>query len=684
MALATERSTPPEGPDGLRRLAATTPDVSALVDLATSDDVGVLCLVATRPETPADAVERLVAHPDAAVRRAAAHRRDLSDDQIRRLSLDPERSVRRAAHRRQSLDIETVLELRRRGLESSASTARLAALIADPSVTSTLLADDATAIWAAGGVLDDRTVRRSFRERAIWIRRHLAATCVFGPRGREHVANDADRLVQEAVVRRSDLTDAQRRRLVRRGGVWAAAAILGEHRDRRLVAAARRRRHPVVRRRCAQFESNPALLWWWGIRPSWAVARALASNPHVGPRLQRRLIARQTMWSVASVLAARPDVARVVRSLGAAPPIQFALAQNPATPAEVVAELRTSRDPYVRGLASVHPNTPAAAAHALLVDPDQPAWVVRRAALREDLPSDDREAALAWLALGGGVGDPHFDPVTCMGTPDLSQPGQVAYDREAHRNGIESVLWRARALVGQRADRLGNHRLFALARDEHPAVRRVAAGYLLIDTLAELRWDEDHAVSLVAENSSSRSEVQSLRSPPRQRSRWRWALAALPLWIVSWAVNAMVEPVDRSTSPFVPAVSVAPAADDLSTADTTGGIVLTPLVNSTVLYPGRLLHLCEVAGLDIMLRTDGGLLLSFDVTGDVGRIVEVDDLNSVAVALHERIIIRLPTFDDAIPTDSIRISAPGSTTYPTPIELQVDRAAQRIVGEGCE
>lgn len=684
MVLARERSTSPDAPDERRRLAAVTTDPSLLTELASGDDIEVLCLVAARPETPSDVVDRLLVHPAAAVRRSVAHRRDLPADQIRQLALDPMRSVRRAAHRRQSLEIETVIELRRRGIESRASGVRLASLLTDPSVTATLLADDTTAMWAAGGVLDDRTVRRSFGARAVWIRRHLAATCVFTPRGRARVTNDPDRLVQEAVVRGDDLPEPERRRIVRRGGVWAAATILGAHGDRRLLAAARRRRHPVVRRRCARLESNPVVLWWWCIRPSWDVARALASNPHIGPRLQRRLVARQPMWSVAATVAARPDVERVARSLGSAPPIQLALAHNPATPEDVVADLRRSRDPYIRGLAWVHPRTSPAVLRTLLADPDQPAWVLRRAASRADVPSDERDAVLAWLALGGGVGDPNFDPVTCRGTPDPSRPAHLAYDQEVQQNGLESTLWRARALVGQRAERLGNHRLFALARDDHPAVRRVAAGYLLTDTLAELRWDEDAAVSLVAESAASRSEVQSLRTPPRQRSRWRWALAVLPLWVVSWVINALVEPVERPTNGFVPAAALEPTVDELPSMDTSGRLDLAPPVTPGALYPGRLLHFCQVAGVLINLRTDGGLLLTFDVLDDVGRVVTVDDLDPQVVARRERIVIRLPTFDDAIPTDSVRLASPGSAKYDALIELEVDRAEQRIVGEGCE
>ncbi|MFN8020852.1 MAG: hypothetical protein U0Q03_04915 [Acidimicrobiales bacterium] len=424
---------------------------------------------------------------------------NLDTDLKTTLAWDSARTVRRAVFRHQQFDLDALLGLLRSGVDSTRLHEQLRLHVADPTVTRRLLKDRTTWWWAAGGSIDHRTFAEVFSELPPWMRQHLARTCRFERRDLVKLSRDADRDVQEAVGGRADLSPVDRRAIARRGHVWARAAVVaaaepGSRVPRRL----RFRRHRVIRRVVAAREQNQLLLWWWSTSAPWDVACAIASNPNIGRRTIRQLTSRERAWSVSEVLARREDVPEFAQRLNTAPPVLLALATNPAAPPWAIEHLVRSPDPYVRGQATGHPAAPVEMARAKLVDPATPVWVVRRAAQHPDLDEDERDAALAWLALGGGTGDPNFDPITCRGNPDITRSVVAAFEDEARREGLLSPLWRGRERWTHQHQSLGYPSLRAMASDSHVAVRRRAASFRWRSLLQELVFDADRQVAATA------------------------------------------------------------------------------------------------------------------------------------------------------------------------------------------
>lgn len=659
----------------MRRRTATSDDAVELERLATADDLGVVCLVAGSRATSAAVVASLAQHPADCVRRVVARRADLAADLIEQLALDPSRHVRRATHITHELAVSTLVELRRRGWWSPRLEDRLRRVLDDPMATAALVRDPATVTLACGGVLDRETVRNELHQLPDWSVRMLANTCRFDGRSAVALARNPDRLVQESLASNPHLTNSMRRRIVRLGGVWASAAALGDAPGTALRSLARFRSHRVVRRRAARFERNRLVLSFWARQPDWDVARALAANPRLPLHVQRRLARRASFWSVREALARRTDVSRIVNVLGASAPVQFALASNPAAPADVVGGLGTVRDPYVRGLAESHPTTPPERVRALLADPEQPAWLLRRLASHPSLTDDERDIALSWITLGGCVGDPTFDPVMCTGSPNPESSASDAYDAELRLNGLESVLWRARARAGRGP--LGNHRLFELAHDPHPGVRSVAASYLLADTLAELRWDEIPAVSQRAQTTAAQSGVRALLTPPPIGRRPWWLLAAVPFGL--WLVTVLVEPAQRPDPPYYVPTSEAPT-EDVGASKPGASSDLTGLTDLLSRYPGRLLDSCWLDGVLVTTRDDGGLLITLDVVDEWNRIVKVDDLEPQAIAVRQTAVIPLAVGEAK---HVVKIAPQDEATRLETIELSLVHATGSIDGSGC-
>lgn len=516
----------------LHRVAATTGDQRVLEEIARRTEISILCLVAANPAAPAAIVDRLAGHDAVAVRRAVACRPGLGPALVERLIDDPGRTVRRAVWRHQEVDVDTVLGRLRRGVVGGGLMVRLGQLVSDPAVTRRLISDATTVWWAAGGTVDGGTYRTLVRTLPEWQRAHVARTCRFTDRDLHHLSRDPSRQVQEAVAGRSDLSAAQRARIIRRGRVWASAAALRAVPQARPSGRRRLLPHRVIRRVSAERETNRLLMWVWSLGPTWDVGCSLARNPRLGARTARLLAARSP-WSVSAELARRDDIATIVHHLQLSPQVQLVLACNPATPDRVVRWLLESGDPFVRGQAIGHPLAPIAEVRRVIADPTTPAWIVRRASHHPGLDSGERDASLSWIALGGGAGDPSFDPVTCTGNPDASTTPESAYDAEAKRTGLRSVLWRARDVWVTRHHRLGFETLSELSSDPHWNVRYRIATFEWLWLLDELRWDEHPSVAAAA------SRVREGAATKERRDRRTFYVGAAKVFAVLAATAAI-------------------------------------------------------------------------------------------------------------------------------------------------
>ncbi len=239
----------------------------------------------------------------------------------------------------------------------------------------------------------------------------------------------------------------------------------------------------------------------------WDVRVAVVTNARTSPRLLRRFNERGT-WAIRDAIANRPDVASVVTSsVGWHPGARLTLATNPATPANVIAELLADVNPYVRAQARGHAAAPVGAVLEAAADPRRPAWELRRIAEHPGLVDAERDRILTWLALGGAEGDVHFDPVSCTGTPgEVGQPHEDAYRYECDVDALLSPLWRARRHVGiaPQHGTLPRATVAAMARDPHPEVRVVAAGFSPNADLEDLANDAAPAVSARATTTLAR------------------------------------------------------------------------------------------------------------------------------------------------------------------------------------
>ena len=649
------------------RVAATTSDPALLEELARRPELSILCLVAANPATSAAVVERLTGHEAAAVRRAVVCRPGLPAALVERLMDDPARTVRRAIWRHQEVDLDTVIARLRRGAVSGRVTARLGQLVHDPAVTRRLLGDATTLWWAMGGTVDRETFRTVVCTLPEWQRAHVARTCRFTDRDLYRLSRDPSRPVQEAVAGRADLTAAQRARIVRRGRVWAAAAALRAVPEARPRVRRRIAPHRVVRRVIAERETNRMLMWAWSLSPAWDVGRSLARNPRLGARTARLLAARGP-WSVSAELANRDDVATMVQHLQLSPQVQLVLACNPATPTRVIRRLLDTDDPYVRGQAIGHPAAPIEEVRLVLADPSTPAWIVRRAAHHPGLDPDERDASLSWIALGGGAGDPNFDPVTCTGNPDVTTTPDAAYDAEARRVGLGSVLWRAREHWVARHHRLGFDTLTVLASDPHWNVRRRIATFEWLWLLDELRWDEHHAVAAAASRTRDGAATKE-----RQSRRTFYVGAAKVFGVLAATATIALIGDALSDDPGGP-----PRVDVDAVAELPDGMPRTDLV----LYDDR----CVVMRSMVAIGRDdrGRFAVSFVAGRDTERWITfaasptAPPMTAAHASSGETVTVVLP-LDRLVATVVERPAGRAAAAEP----IQIDLARPAIITEDC-
>jgi hypothetical protein len=332
------------------------------------------------------------------------------------------------------------------------------------------------------------------------------------------------------------------------GDLWAVDAVVRrEPRDRLTRLLSFRRIHRVARRARAETSQNRLALGFLAHSRAWDVRYAVAVNPATRARTLCYLQS-SFGWTVDEALAQRDDLPpQLYGRLWSHPAVKLKLAANPATPAEEVCRLVESPDRFVSGMALTHPRAPADLVDSAKNSPSTPAWVLRRMARDPQLSEAERDRLLVWLTLGGAAGDPNFDPISCVGTPGpRTQTYDDAYREECAAAGLGSALWRARVMVGRGARRLDLGLLGAMARDPHPQVRHVAAGYRAIGSLKELQFDAIPQVSVHAEN--------TLRSTPQPK----WKSAIDPEWWIRIAVVVAIA--------VVALLAVAPH-DDAADAD---------------------------------------------------------------------------------------------------------------------
>jgi hypothetical protein len=252
-----------------------------------------------------------------------------------------------------------------------------------------------------------------------------------------------------------------------------------------------------------------------------AVRRALGLNPNVSFDAHARLIAgdhwsvhvnaltsahttlEQIMDALASTSVSVRCVAAKSALVAGIDPVKLwaltknyelvelmHLAANPVTPNEVLVRLvqRWAGGPPWRfpetvarwplGVALGNPSLDREILVAFSELDDLPAWVTRGLANNESLPAERREALLTWLALGGAVGEPTFDPLTCLGHP--GDPNEhlayVEFEKLIESEGSPThPLPRVRAGAVRETEIIPFRLLERLASDPDPAVRFSAA-----------------------------------------------------------------------------------------------------------------------------------------------------------------------------------------------------------------
>ena len=209
---------------------------------------------------------------------------------------------------------------------------------------------------------------------------------------------------------------------------------------------------------------------------SWHVRAALAANPEASPAIVNEL-ATDREWAVRHQVAASPHLSHATsrRLIGDRAPVRLQLAANPSTAPDVHDQLTGDAEEWVRGVALRHAHDSIALRRA--VDGlDGPGWILKGVANNPAAPQDLVDEIGAWLVLGGGTGDPDFDPVTCTGRPPGDRDGEVlitaAYRALAGDRPIEDPhpLALARCYQGSEKSPSAREVGFALA-DPDPRVR---------------------------------------------------------------------------------------------------------------------------------------------------------------------------------------------------------------------
>jgi hypothetical protein len=504
--------------DDLREAGTASTCGSRVADLGSHDDRRVRVLVARHPALPASSFAALAADREPAVRAALASTHPLDSTHCAALLRDSNRRVRQAVLRYQDVPFKLLKDHIEAGGGSAAVLQRMRLHLRDPSLAAVLINQPRWAHFAAEGTFryDDLEALLARRGQP-WVLSRLAAVGTFDDRSGLLFAKYDNRAVQESIAGRPDLSARLQRRIAFRGGVWSRAAILGRRPTDALTRVLGRRGfHRVLRRVRAEVTTSKTALAWLSLSPHWDVKAAVAANPKSG-RFVLRQLARSGSWAVGAALARRADIDE--RSIGRLVRrhllVRLLVAANPAIPPSSLQRLVLDGNVYVAGVAAAQAS--ARTVEELLNDPKTPAWVLRRVAVGDRATANEKERILVWLALGGGNGDPGFDPFTCTGSPGPSgyrlEPGGGA-----PWECMNSPLWRTRVLAGQGRESLDHNVVAAMSKDPHVAVRRVAAGYRSRRSLRELRFDAEPSVSTHASTT-----LQSTESPAPKG----WAVGAV-------------------------------------------------------------------------------------------------------------------------------------------------------------
>jgi hypothetical protein len=342
-----------------------------------------------------------------------------------------------------------------------------------------------------------------------------------------YVARSKHPAAQAILANRPQLSRWQRVVIVAIGGSHSAAWVVTNDRSRLVrVAASFRFAEAVLVARLRQTTSQ-WLLFRSSFRGHFAIVMTVALNPAAGRRTRARLMNRP-WWGVRHALARRTDLTtdEYARIWGH-PAVSLMLAANPSIGSVKADELAQVDDPFVSKMASVHPARPIEVRAAVGTDPETPAWVLHRLLLDPSLPPDLDERVRVWLALGGGAGDPSFDPLECTGTPgDNSTSREAAYRAINRSDPTNSPLWFTRSLSVVGSPTLSKHALDRLSTDGDPRVRLVAARYRSKEHLNSLRLDPVFEVASLAENTIAGGSIVSLTSKRRAFAR------GLPRWMV--------------------------------------------------------------------------------------------------------------------------------------------------------
>ncbi|MEN9643687.1 MAG: hypothetical protein RL238_356 [Actinomycetota bacterium] len=539
--------------DELCTAGTPSTDPATIEQLRGHADVRVRVLCARHPHLSPTAVVALARDAKAPVRAAIAARADLPSDVVSTLVRDHDRRVRRTVLRHQDIDVEMLVEIIGSGNGTPAMEERLIErLRVDPALTLTLFQDPRWRWIASAGRFESKAARR-FAAAERWSGLLIAQRASLSDAAALAVARSPFPEVQEAIARRDDLSDRVRRRMVLRGRANAAAEVMRRPQPLAVRMAAACRRSTLMRVARAMSSTSPYFLWHSASSAHFSIQLAVALNPHAGPRARKRL--RSALrWALDEGLARRQDLDDTEYiSLARHGAVLLRLAENPRTPLRAIDWMISYGDQFVSQLSRIHPSRPIGRIHAVADDGDAPKWLLRRLAAVPTLPDDLRERVLVWLALGGGSGDPNFDPVTCAGTPgDLGQARQQAYRDVAGANAADSSLWMTRMMKAVGASTLTEDVLVRLARDAHPLVRTNAARFNGVTTTRELRSDPDAGVRRQAEHTWT-NIPRTRRTRQRRRSTaqvgGRWARSAIIAMVAVLMSGVLRECADDTVAP---------------------------------------------------------------------------------------------------------------------------------------
>jgi hypothetical protein len=349
------------------------------------------------------------------------------------------------------------------------------------------------------------------------------------------LANDPRREVRQATATNPIVARSVLRRLTRDPvhDVMSTAAQ-NPSIGRRYVAwmlVMRRLNAPLCRAAATNAVANHRELRLAFTNGRWDVRRNAVRHPNAS-RTQLAHQARSRFWAVRAEVATNPTTSSATRARLAhdIAPVAMVVAGSAFTPSEIIDQLLTHDDPFVRGVAAGNVNASREALTQLGETMAEESWVLRRLAVNSTLPHELSGELLAWLSLGGaGEDDPEFDPVRCTGEP----PGSDHNAEHWYRNRAGAVerpeldaLWKVRAAAASVGGRTTTARLRLLARDAHAEGRWAAARFpdLDLNILRELAHDENASVATTARWSIDRSDDDEAVGWPRYRRGIRRAV----------------------------------------------------------------------------------------------------------------------------------------------------------------